>query len=236
MSEEKKKGFPTWGMVLIVVGVVLVFGCIIVSIFAAIAIPSLLRSRIAANESSAVATLRSLVTTESTWRQTDADRNTISDYWSADVSGFWRVERLPDGCGVSISAIDVAVATADDAKIEGGAAFPGAKIPGTDVRSAALIALNRAMSKSGYWFRAIELDQNEAPLATDPDGDGRKWTNVGAFGFQARPGTYDSTGLNTYIVSETGAVYGRDFRNSLPQNARAWPGPNPITQGWRLVP
>jgi prepilin-type N-terminal cleavage/methylation domain-containing protein len=61
----------------------------IVAIIAAIAIPSLLRSKMSANHSNAGAALKSLVTQESIWRSQDIDRNGVSDYWVADVRAFY---------------------------------------------------------------------------------------------------------------------------------------------------
>jgi len=201
----------------------------IIAILIAIAIPDLLRSRIAANETSAVGALRSISSAQASWRQTDADRNTISDYWTADVSGLYRIERLPAGSGRGLAAIDEAFAAADDAKEGGGAALAGAVVPGAGVTAASLLALPRTSGRSGYLFQAM------APYETDPDGNGQAWTNLGQYGFQARPEIYDSSGLNTFIVNEAGVIFGQDFGNNLAGNAAAWPGPNPAAAGWRVV-
>ncbi len=235
MDENKKKGFPTWAIALLVVLGVVVVGCPLLSIVAAIAIPSLLRSRIAANESSAVGTMRSLVTTQSHWRQTDADRNGVSDYWTADVSGFYRIERAP-GQG-PVSSVDIALAQADDDKFADGG--PVAGRPGKDPKSvgAGLLALSRTAPRSGYFFRAMKLNADGEPYAADADGDGNAWTHDSEFGFQARTEKYDQAGggVTTFIVSEAGVIYGMDFGDSLPGNAESWPGMNPTASGWRVV-
>lgn len=207
----------------------------IIAIIAAIAIPSLLRSRISSNEVSAAGTLRSIVTSESTWRQNDTDRNTMSDYWTADVSGFYRTESAPAASGVGVAVLDVAVAQADDAKTAAGAATAGAAVPGAGVSSAGLIALTRTSSKSGYFYRAMTKNFAGTNYAADPDGNGQSFTNTGEFGFQARPETYNSTGVTTFIVNEAGVIYGRDFGDALAANGDLWPDPNPASVGWRVM-
>ncbi|MCX7805911.1 MAG: DUF2950 family protein, partial [Planctomycetota bacterium] len=52
----------------------------IIAIIAAIAIPNLLRSRMAANESAAVAACRAYATAQNTFRRTDYDNDTILEY------------------------------------------------------------------------------------------------------------------------------------------------------------
>lgn len=205
----------------------------IIAIIAAIAIPSLLRARISANESSAVGTLRTIVTSQSTWRQNDTDRNTLNDYWVADVSGMYRVESLPVGSGVGVAVLDVAVAQADDAKLPGAPA--GAAIPGTTAISANVIALVRTAAKSGYFYQAMTKDVAGVAYPTDPDGDGNSWTNTGVFAFQGRPEVYNSTGVNTVITDTAGVIYGKDFGNNIVANATQWPNANPASAGWRVV-
>ncbi|MBI3269523.1 MAG: DUF2950 family protein [Planctomycetes bacterium] len=207
----------------------------IIAIIAAIAIPSLLRARISSNETSGAGTLRTFVTSQSTWRQNDTDRNTISDYWTGDVSGFYRIESSPTGSGVGVAVVDVAVAQADDAKFGGGAASAGAAVPGAGVSSAGLIALTRTSSKSGYFFRSLTKNLAGTNYALDPDGDTLLTSNSGEFAFQARPEVYNSTGVNTFIVSEAGVIYGRDFGNAAAANADQWPSANPSSVGWRVL-
>ncbi len=202
---------------------------VILGIIVAVAVPSLLGGRVAANEASAAGTLRSMVATQSTLRQTDSDRNGISDWWTADVSGFYRIESqaVP---GLGIALMDQVVAEADDAKEGNGAAVGGAPLPPPSTTSAAgLIAMVRSSSKSGYRFRGMP------GFRSDPDGNAQSWTNSASFGFQARPEIYYSTGIQTIIVNEAGVIYARDFGDNNPANADAWPGANPTSAGWKVV-
>jgi len=89
------------------------------------------------------------------------------------------------------------------------------------------VALTREASKSGFYLQTI------AGFTSDPDGDGLLYTNTGQFAFQALPETYDSTGLNKFIVNEAGVIYGQDFGDAAAIGA--WPGANPTTAGWRVV-
>lgn len=237
MGTPDKKAFPIWILVILGVTALGVLCIIGVSIMAAIAIPSLLRSRVAANEASAVGRLRSLVTTEAVWRQTDTDRNTVGDFWTADVSGFYRIERLPAGSGIAVSAIDVSLAMADDDKLAGGAPVAGAPLPGTSAgtSSAALLPLLQSAARTGYLFRAVQTDAAGKPYATDPDGDRLAWTHVESYAFQARPERYNATGINTFLVDQKGLIYGKDFGNNAAENAAAFPGESPKLEGWRIV-
>ena len=54
----------------------------IIAIIAAIAIPNLLEARKGANESAAISSLRTLVTTQALFRDTDKNANTSPDYGS----------------------------------------------------------------------------------------------------------------------------------------------------------
>jgi prepilin-type N-terminal cleavage/methylation domain-containing protein len=200
----------------------------IIAVLAAIALPSLIRSRIASNETAAIGALRNLVGVEATLRQCDADRNTLSDWWTADVSGFNRLESMSVP-GLGIGLIDQPLATADDDKEGAGVPVPGFLVPGTGVNAASLVALPANASKSGYLYRAMPAYES------DPDGNGQTWTNTASFGFQARPEAYDGSGLHTFIVNDAGVICGRDFGNNHPANAAVWPGSNPSAFGWRIV-
>ncbi len=104
MKKHSKKGFSLIEL-LIVVAIIL--------IIAAIAIPNLLRSRIAANEASAVASTRTLNTAEITYSTTYPTNN------AGDQGGFATIDVLGGSCSTTVPPtsstaclIDNALATA----------------------------------------------------------------------------------------------------------------------------
>ena len=85
----------------------------IIAIIAAIAIPSLLRSRIAANEQSASSGLKMLVSTQSTWCATDADGNGEKDYLTFPTHNLSHFYHQTNKAAQKIKLIDIAFAKAD---------------------------------------------------------------------------------------------------------------------------
>lgn len=185
----------------------------IISILAAVAVPGLLRSRVAANGVSAQATLKQIVTTEQVWRQTDSDRNGAQDYWTNDLAGFYGMQ---DGLGTSLRMVDVNVAHADAA---GWATYT---VPPFNLSGA-------VSDKSGYEYQAMTTDEAGNPYQLDPDGDGFM-THPTRFAFCAYPMTYGVTGVGQYIVNEGGVVFVRDVGAVPPTTT--WPASDPTTVGW----
>ncbi len=181
----------------------------IIAIVAAIAIPSLLRSRVAANEVSAQAGMKQFVNIEATWRQTDADRNGVQDYWTLDIAGFYAIT---DAAGQTLKFVDIQVAKADQT---GSAAYP---------------VVGGSNPKATYFFTAMTRDEVGAAYALDADADGVANTNVAKFAFTAYPFSYRETGQRQFIVNEQGVVYQRDLGTSTP--IVTWPSADPSTLGW----
>ncbi len=186
----------------------------IISILIAIAVPSLLRSRIAANEVSCQAALKQSVSTEAVWRQTDADRNASQDYWTNDVAGFYG---FTDATGASLRFVDINIAQADPT------GFPTYVAPPFGLAAAA------AGDKSGYCFIAMTQDEFGNPLQLDPDGDGFS-TNPSRFAFCGYPSSYPTTGTRQYIVGEQGVVFAREVGAVPPTTT--WPASDPSAVGW----
>jgi len=182
----------------------------IIAIIAAIAIPSLLKSRVVANETSAAGAIRNIHAVEAAMRQNDSDGNGVQDYWTLDWSGFFRVA---DGSGNPSALIDVALAKADGAPSAAGA------LPRPYVGPA--VVAGRAAEKSGYFFRAMTSNE-VAPAGlyqTDgPDGDLNPWENSSKYGFTAFPQAY-LTGMRIFVTIEDGVIWGRDLGGVGPGGA-----------------
>jgi DNA-directed RNA polymerase subunit RPC12/RpoP len=218
---EKKPGVPIWVWAGIGVVVLVVVG---VGLIAAIAIPSLHGSRIAANEISACGTMKNLVTSEACWRQNDMDRNGENDYWTGDVSGFYRVL---DDAGNCVKIMDIAVAKADNAPLP-----PDADGVAPDIGA----SVNGGMPtpKFGYYFQSMITDAEGKAYQTDgPDKDKNAWENPADFGFQANPHAYNSSGINTFIVDGNGVIWKKDQGTASP--VLTWPKKDPSFDGWIKV-
>lgn len=181
----------------------------IIAIIAAIAIPSLLRSRIAANETSCQSALKQFVSTQSSWRQTDSDRNGAQDYWTRDIAGFYA---MTDAAGNTYRYIDVNLAKADPVGVIN---YP---------------ILGAPEDKSGYGYFVMLLDEAGNPYQTDVDGDGNAFEHVSKYAYVGVPRVYSTTGVRQFITNEEGVVYLQDVGTGVP--VLAWPAVDPSTAGW----
>ena len=178
------------------------------AIIAAIAIPNLLSSRKMANEVSAVSGLRTLMAVEATWSQQDADRNGTKDYWTYDISCLNRIFRADNATKVSM--IDIAFAKADAKPAD----FSGGNKPfGTwpMIEDWSTVGL-KTMPKSGYYFKAMVLNENGQPYNSNTVGSNNvAATNSDQFAFVAYPAEYGVSGRRTFIVNQNGTVYAKDL-------------------------
>ena len=188
----------------------------IIAIVAAIAVPSLFRSRVAANEVSCQATMKQLVTTEQVWRQTDSDRNGSQDFWTHDMAGFYGYR---DALGVSMKMVDINLATSDAV--------------GWPTYMAAPFSLPGVVSaKSGFYHSVMTMNETGLPYQADPDGDGFM-TNPTRFAFCGYPAIYPTSGVRQFIVNEEGVVFAREVGAVPPTTT--WPAVDPTTLGWLAV-
>ncbi len=179
-----------------------------------------------ANETAAIGTLRTILSTEAAWRQTDMDGNGGEDFWVADV---WGLYACADEHGKPIKAVDVAVGRSDVAPLNfsppGPRPFHAVAPPPAPV------------AKCGYFVEVLQFDEDGSPYAQDLNGDGKACENKSKFGFRVTPQAYGTTGINTYIVNEEGVIYGRDLGRSAVGMPAVWPGVDPTTarEPWRVV-
>ena len=226
-AAPKKKRGAGW-ITCLIVGA----GCLIavpfIGIVAAIAIPALVRARMAAGETVAIGSMRSLMAAEAVWRQNDTDGNGIPDYWTADVYGLYA---CADSAGQPMKTVDAALANADR--------FPSSD-PGVSGRRPYYTAppQPRPLAKSGFLFEALGKDPQGKPYALDGDGDGKACENPEKFGFRASRETPGAGGGRIYQMSEEGVIYWREGgRHAMPFRAN-WEGgedPTAAMPSWRVV-
>ncbi len=136
MKKHSKKGFSLIEL-LIVVAIIL--------IIAAIAIPNLLRSRIAANEASAVASTRTLNTAEITY-STSYPTN-----FNGDQGGFATMTQLGGSCSTTVAPTSSTACLIDNALATATAA---------------------TQPKSGYWFNITLPTVGDYVIGSSPSSKG----------------------------------------------------------------
>ncbi len=176
----------------------------IIAIIAAIAIPNLLRSRMAANESAAVAACRAYATAQNTFRRTDYDNDTILEY-SQELYGAGLslndAGAPPGGAGDGLYMLansnTIALVDLAFAKAQGSFTAPN---------------VTTAAPKAGYIFRVQYSDTTTSTYLS-----GNNMT-IG-FGLSAAPAAYDSTGRSNFQINTQGTVYQKDTLSGANANA-----------------
>ena len=198
-APHKKSTSPL--LIVLIIGGVLVGGCGILSVIAAIAIPGLLRARMASNERNASASLKSIVTAEENFKSNDLDRNGVNDYWTADVAGLYCIQDVNSTNAIA-ALNDIGVASAD--LFQNGYGFANESV----TYNAALLLTTAP--KTGYVYQALIKDSQASAYATNT-GDGFEVHSFNKFGFLAMPISWDSNGKFCFVVSEGASVFRRDF-------------------------
>ncbi|MBI3096649.1 MAG: DUF2950 family protein [Planctomycetes bacterium] len=197
------------GFTLVELSIVIVLIAIIITL----AVPSLLRSRMASHELSACGSLRALVGTQASWRQLDSDSNGKQDYWTVDVAGFYGIQ---DKSGSPLRSIEITLAKADASRVVSYYAKPA--IP---------------QARAGYRFRALLGDAagsyrvNAIPTQTAVTiiAPGTLACHEFSYAFMAMPDTYNATGIRKFIMNESGVIYGVDGGDN--SFIATWPGSDP---------
>jgi RNA polymerase sigma-70 factor (ECF subfamily) len=140
------------------------------------------------NEQKATACLKVLSMSEVDFRANDRDWNHINDFWTADVSGLYRVKPAMDPAQ-EIKLIPRGVASADAAPLGplGNLGPPLSQKP-----------------SDGYWFRML-------PVASASEG-----RSTSEFTIAAYPAEYGISGRRTIIISESNVSFSKDLAGACP--------------------
>ena len=153
----------------------------IIAIIAAIAIPNLLRSRMAANESAAIAACKTFAEAQDIYRRTDWDSDGVLEYALA-ISGDNSLYEKNSGTG-NLTLVDAAFASAEGQP-------------------------TAAQPKAGYVFTVLTGQGGNAPGGTKTYVVGTNMTL--GYALSALPASFDGTGRNTFQINNTGTVYQKD--------------------------
>ena len=156
----------------------------IIAIIAAIAIPNLLRSRMAANETAAIAACKSFATAEDIYRRTDYNKDGALEYAQA-LSGVNSLFETVAGTG-DLALIDRSFANAEG--LPGGTATP----------------------KAGYVFQVMTTQGSNASGGARTFIDGNSRMTLG-YALEASASQYDGVGRNTFMISNAGTIYEQDL-------------------------
>jgi hypothetical protein len=139
------------------------------------------------NERMAPAALKTLSAANADFRSNDRDENRINDFWTGNVADLRDLIPLR-GPKEPIKLIEQALAEADPTR-------PGAR------------------PYRGYWFRAMDTDDDGNPYRMDTQGvgsSGDRDRNNSKFAFCAYPAEYGRTGRWTYVVNEGNTIFKSD--------------------------
>ena len=161
----------------------------IIAIIAAIAIPNLLRSRMAANEASAISSLRTICSMQTAFKRTDYN---IPGYtaglreYARPYYHMYNTTSPYTNPATCLGFIDRDLATAH-------LTFP--------------IAGSRD-AKAGYKFYDMNSGIDAAGLAYP-------YRRSVRFGINASPASYNMTGVNSFLITDSGVIYQRDYGFSV---------------------
>ena len=157
----------------------------IIAIIAAIAIPSLLRSRMAANEVAAAASCKAFAEAEEIYRRTDWDADGVLEY-SQTINGVNGLVNKAASDGL-IALVDRTFGLAEG-------------------------AAGTATAKAGYVFTVLTAQGAAASGGARNYIIVGNMTQ--GYGLSAVPGSWDGTGRNSFCISNTATIFQKDTSTS----------------------
>ena len=157
----------------------------IIAIIAAIAIPNMMRSRMAANETTAVAACKTFAEAQDIYRRTDWNGDGILEYAKSVTGSYSLYERTAGGADLLL--VD--------------ATFASATCANTAPTSC-------TAPKAGYSYWVLTGQGAGAPGGTKSYVVGGRVTL--GYGLSAVPYSYDATGRNSFQINNSGTVYQAD--------------------------
>jgi len=162
----------------------------IISIIATIAIPSLLRSRMAANETAALAACKAFAEAEEIYHRTDYNHDGVLEYATL-LKGTNSLLETTAGSG-DLALIDKSFANAEGNSATG--------IPKAGYVFTVLTAQGFAATGGSRSYVTLA-----APLPHMTLG----------YALSAIPGAYDGTGRNAFIINNNGTIFQKDRTSTL---------------------
>jgi len=218
-----KKGFTLIELMIVIA---------IIAIIAAVAIPSLIKSKISANEGAAAAGLKTYNGMMATFKKSNYQgigrKYPVGSGTITNVGKYCALYYEVNNAGERVTLIGVADANADcrsdgdtDANEDQGTYTPVIKTTGSASYQTAVTF--DGSPKAGYWFgmcQAYGSTSYVLSIATNH------------YGIVAFPDDYGSSGQTTFIVTEEGTVYSMDFGTARWKNV---PGTDPVAEGWEIA-
>jgi len=206
---QNRKGFTLLEL-MIVIG--------LIAVIASIAIPGLISAQRAANERSASASLKTVVTANHDFRSNDRDGNRFVDFWTGDVAGLALIVPQVGNAAPSATPYSAAIRLLDMSLAGADGEF------GSGIRYSASMhcppppAFTGFRPKAGYWYTRLINEVSGAgsiPFQNDTDGPSNAlWGachNTDRFGFISFPSTL-GVGRVAFIVNHEGVI----FKTNLP--------------------